>query len=138
MTRVDNMRSYFPWCMFSLSFSSLVHHFFSCFCNNKNIIQMQSIEKSHWKKKVPYQTIWFQNSKPLIRFRKNLRHLQNDCQRSRKLFKRFRRFSTKPKKGFDFWNQFETFLGFVLATKLFLSFVASTKLRVVPFFFSVL
>jgi hypothetical protein len=38
------------------------------------------------KQKVPYRTILFQNLKPSKRFRNNLRHLQNDYQRSRKLF----------------------------------------------------
>jgi hypothetical protein len=52
--------------------------------------------RSALKKKVSHRTIWFQKSKPLKRFRKNLRHLENDCQRSRTLFSRFRRLATKP------------------------------------------
>ena len=38
------------------------------------------------KKKLLYETILLQNSEPLKRFRNNIRHLQNDYQRSANLF----------------------------------------------------
>ncbi len=41
---------------------------------------MKKYRLKNTEKKVLYETIWFQFSKPLTRFRKNLRPLQNDCQ----------------------------------------------------------
>jgi hypothetical protein len=53
-------------------------------------------------KKAPYRTIFATKSKPIKRFRKNLRHVQNHCHDLGNFFKRFRRFPTKPKKGLEF------------------------------------
>jgi len=67
---------------------------------------------------------------------KNLNHVQNDCQLSRKLFWRFRRKCTKPVKGLGFVAKFETFFKFRMVYGTFLSARNPLWFRMVPLFFS--